>query len=137
MPIPDYFKKHGEADFRNGERRVIASLLRNGPLLISTGGGAFCDPATHDLICFSAITIWLKEDPKILWERLRGRSGRPMLDGPNPEGAFYQIYAHREPRYAMADITIEMHNRQRDKIVQEILDLAGKLVFILRARSES
>src|ERR1700744_6785017 len=40
MPIPDIFEKYGEPYFRDGEDRVIARLLDNGPAVIATGGGA-------------------------------------------------------------------------------------------------
>src|SRR5258707_4334768 len=39
MSIPEIFETHGEAYFRNGEARVIARLLDNGPAVIATGGG--------------------------------------------------------------------------------------------------
>jgi hypothetical protein len=40
MSIPDIFVAHGEPYFRDGEARVIARLLDNGPAVIATGGGA-------------------------------------------------------------------------------------------------
>ena len=45
--IADIFEKHGEAAFRDGERRVIARLLE-GPIgVLATGGGAFMDAETR------------------------------------------------------------------------------------------
>ena len=43
MSIPDIFVAHGEPYFRDGEARVIARLLDNGPAVIATGGGAFTE----------------------------------------------------------------------------------------------
>src|ERR1700732_1596918 len=43
MSIADIFARHGEADFRNGEARVIARLLESGPQVLATGGGAGMD----------------------------------------------------------------------------------------------
>src|SRR6202521_1651607 len=40
-PITDIFKDHGEPYFRDGERKVIARLLRSGQQGLATGGGAF------------------------------------------------------------------------------------------------
>ena len=37
--IVDYFERHGETAFREGERRVIARLLSDGPRVLATGGG--------------------------------------------------------------------------------------------------
>src|SRR5580692_9239856 len=44
MTIPDIFAAHGEADFRAGEARVIARLLRDDGIVLGTGGGAFINP---------------------------------------------------------------------------------------------
>src|SRR4051794_11393878 len=41
MTIPEIFASYGEPYFRDGEARVIARLLDNGPGVLATGGGAF------------------------------------------------------------------------------------------------
>src|SRR5262249_56863422 len=41
MSIPEIFEAHGEPHFRDGEARVIARLLENGPGVLATGGGSF------------------------------------------------------------------------------------------------
>ncbi|WP_275431869.1 shikimate kinase, partial [Proteus mirabilis] len=41
LTIPDIFAISGEPSFREGEERGIGRLLREGPLVIATGGGAF------------------------------------------------------------------------------------------------
>src|SRR5262249_59086809 len=38
--IREIFAEHGEAYFRQGERKVIARLLTSGPPVLTTGGGA-------------------------------------------------------------------------------------------------
>ena len=45
--LNEIFADHGEAHFRNGERKVIARLLNNGAQVLATGGGAFIDPETR------------------------------------------------------------------------------------------
>src|ERR1700756_5750053 len=47
--IPDIFSEFGEAEFRKGERKVIARLLDEAPHVLATGGGAFMDPVTREL----------------------------------------------------------------------------------------
>jgi len=43
--VAGYFRDHGEADFRDGEFRVIKRLLTvEPPLILATGGGAFIHP---------------------------------------------------------------------------------------------
>src|SRR5580704_9250504 len=62
MSIPDIFETHGEPHFRDGEARVIARLLDNGPGIIATGGGASLREDTRNRIRGKAVSIWLKAD---------------------------------------------------------------------------
>ena len=67
MSIPDIFVAHGEPYFRDGEARVIARLLDNGPAVIATGGGAFTErEETRKRIRDKAVSIWLKADADII-----------------------------------------------------------------------
>ena len=48
--VPEIFAEHGEDYFRQGERRVIARLLRQPRQIIATGGGAFMNAETRAAI---------------------------------------------------------------------------------------
>ncbi len=48
--ITEIFERHGEAYFRDGERRVIQRLLDGTPKVLATGGGAFVQPETRAAI---------------------------------------------------------------------------------------
>ena len=106
MTIPEIFEKFGEAYFRDGERRVIARLLEQGPCVLSTGGGAFMNASTRERISRCGVSIWLKPDFEVLLRRVRKRSNRPLLQTPDPEGTLRRLLHEREPTYALADITI-------------------------------
>src|SRR3954454_13069108 len=84
MSIPDIFETHGEPHFRDGEARVIARLLDNGPAVLATGGGAFMREDTRNRIRAKAISIWLKADADIIMRRVRRRADRPLLHTPDP-----------------------------------------------------
>src|SRR5450631_3609162 len=60
MSIPDIFSTYGEAYFRAGETRVIARLLKGGPQVLATGGGAFMNPDTRAAIAAKGISVWLR-----------------------------------------------------------------------------
>src|SRR6185437_15253406 len=79
MSIPDIFETRGEPDFRDGEARVIARLLDNGPAVIAPGGGALMRKETRDRIREKAVSIWLKADAEIIMRRVKRRSDRPLL----------------------------------------------------------
>ena len=77
--IEEIFRVHGEAAFRDGERRVIARLLEQGPHVLATGGGAFMDPATRALVKARTVSVWLRADLDLLVQRVSRRNNRPLL----------------------------------------------------------
>src|SRR5512145_990220 len=105
-PITDIFKEHGEAYFRDGERKVIARLLGKGPQVLATGGGAFMTAETQANIRRSGISIWLKAELPVLMRRVLKRNNRPLLEK-DPEGVMRQLMDTRYPVYAKADVTVE------------------------------
>ncbi len=122
MSIPDIFETHGEPHFRDGEARVIARLLDNGPAVIATGGGAFMREETRGRIRDKAVSIWLKADAEVIMKRVRRRSDRPLLQNADPEGTVSRLLDEREPVYATADLTILSRDVPHDKIVEECLE---------------
>src|SRR5215207_4888775 len=71
MTIPDIFSIYGEEYFRDGERRVIARLLQEGPLVLATGGGAFMSEEIRERIAELGVSIWLRADLDVLMRRVR------------------------------------------------------------------
>src|SRR6266702_3973998 len=122
MSIPDIFETHGEAYFRNGEARVIARLLDNGPAVIATGGGAFMREETRDRIREKAISIWLRADAEIIMRRVRRRADRPLLQTENPEATVSRLLEQREPVYQDADLTIASRDVPHERIVDECIE---------------
>jgi shikimate kinase len=120
-PIMDIFKDHGEAYFREGERKVIARLLGSGPQVLATGGGALLAAETRDNIRRSGISIWLKAELPVLMRRVLKRNTRPLLEK-DPEGVMRQLMEARYPIYAMADITVESRDLPHETVVGEIID---------------
>src|SRR5690606_17779932 len=102
--IPDIFAERGEAEFREGERRVIARMLEEPPHVMATGGGAFIQPATRELIKRRAVSIWLKADVDVLVRRVARKDNRPLLKGKDPHEVLTRLAKEREPYYAEADI---------------------------------
>ena len=107
LTIPEIFERFGEAYFREGERRVIARLLKGGPQVLATGGGAFMNAATREAIAAQGVSIWLKPEVEVLLARVRKKPNRPLLQTDDPEGTLRRILAERSPTYALADVTIE------------------------------
>ena len=105
--ISEIFERHGEGNFRDGERRVIARLLEGPPHVLATGGGAFMDPRTRALIREKAISVWLRADLDLLMRRVARRNDRPLLQVPEPRQKLAELMAERYPVYAEADVTVD------------------------------
>lgn len=105
--IEEIFERHGEAAFREGERRVIARLLEAAPQVLATGGGAYMDAATRALMRERAITIWLRAEIDLLLARVMRRNNRPLLKVGDPRAVLERLIAERYPVYAEADLMVE------------------------------
>ncbi|WP_404401727.1 shikimate kinase [Pelagibacterium halotolerans] len=121
MPVPDIFSTHGEDEFRAGETRVIARLLREHKGIIATGGGAFMSAETRALAKQLAVSIWIKAEFELLFSRVSRRSNRPLLKTPDPRGTLQALIDARYPTYALADITITSRDVPHDAVVDDIL----------------
>jgi shikimate kinase len=121
--ITEIFSRHGEAYFRDGERRVIQRLLDGQPKILATGGGAFINAETRAAIVDSgAISIWLKADRDVLMSRVRRRSNRPLLKTDDPEATMDRLIAERYPVYAEATLHIQSRDVAHDVVIDDILN---------------
>jgi shikimate kinase len=105
--IAEIFERDGEAFFRARESEVLARLLQGEPVVLSTGGGAFLNPANRAMITNAGIAVWLRADLDLLWQRVRHKTTRPLLRTGDPRGTLAKLYAVRTPVYALADIVVD------------------------------
>jgi shikimate kinase len=122
LAVSEIFSLHGEAEFRRGEQKVLARLLDGPPHVLATGGGAYLNPETRDLMREKAITIWLAADLDTLWERVSKRSHRPLLQAENPKQVLSDLFEARQPIYELADVKIDSVEGPHGKTVTSILD---------------
>lgn len=126
MSIADIFARHGEADFRSGEARVIARLLDGGPQVLATGGGAVMNADTRAAITAKGVSIWLTAEVDVLIRRIhKRRHERPMLQAADPAARLRELLAVREPVYALSDLTVQSREAPHEAIVTEIVAALG------------
>ena len=122
----EVFERFGEKDFRDGERRLVARLVEGHLGVIATGGGAFVDPRTRELLNQRAITIWLDAPIEVLSERTSRRNTRPLLRTADPKATLARLADERRDSYAEAHIHIRSgtggHGEVVDKIVKALED---------------
>lgn len=128
--IAEIFERDGEPFFRARETEVISRLLRSTPCVLSTGGGAFLSEANRGLIHDVGVSVWLKADLELLWQRVRHKTTRPLLRTANPRETLRELYETRQPLYAKADIVVE------SAAERSVDDMAARVVEALRKRPD-
>jgi shikimate kinase len=119
--IPEIFASHGEAAFRDGERKVIARLMDQPHVVLATGGGAFMNADTRSRVRERGISIWLKAELDILVKRCARRSNRPLLANGDLKATLSRLMSERYPVYAEADITVTSVDGPHDAVVDQIM----------------
>jgi shikimate kinase len=121
MTIPEIFAQRGEPEFRAGEMRVISRLLKEKDLVLATGGGAFVNAETRGLIKSDAVSVWLKADLDVLFERVSRRSNRPLLKTANPRQTLEKLIEDRYPIYAESDVTVLSRDVPQDNVASDVV----------------
>jgi shikimate kinase len=121
LSVAEMFTRYGEAAFRDGERRVIQRLMAGPVQVIATGGGAFVDESTRQLILADGIAIWLQADIEVLVERTARRDQRPLLHHGNPHDILTDLLEKRRPAYQQAPIHITSGHGPHEQSVESII----------------
>ncbi|HEV7283941.1 MAG TPA: shikimate kinase [Kaistia sp.] len=120
--IPEIFAQHGEAYFRDGERRVIRRLLDGNPKVLATGGGAFMNEETRGAILEGAVSIWLRAELDVLMARVRKRANRPLLQTADPEATMRRLMTERDPIYSLANVHILSRDVTHEIVADETIE---------------
>ncbi|SLN27221.1 shikimate kinase [Ruegeria meonggei] len=107
MTIPEIFERDGEPFFRTKESQVIGRLLDEEKGILSTGGGAFLADANRMMITERGVSVWLRADLNVLWNRVKHKDTRPLLRTSDPYATLRALYEARVPVYAQADLTAQ------------------------------
>ncbi|OUS33870.1 shikimate kinase [Rhodobacterales bacterium 56_14_T64] len=130
LTIPEIFARDGEPFFREKERQVISRLLVEQRGVLSTGGGAFLAPENRRIIKECGVSVWLKADLDVLWNRVKHRDSRPLLQTANPRATLSALYDTRVPLYAKADLPVGSDGRA------SIEDMVDRVLLALKARPD-
>lgn len=117
----EVYDRFGEADFRDGERRLVARLVDGNVRVIATGGGAFVDARTRELLNDRAITVWLDAPIDVLADRTGRRDTRPLLRGCDRKATLEQLAEQRGHAYAQAHIHVKSGSGAHKDVVETIV----------------
>ena len=130
--IAEIFERDGEPFFRDRETEVIARLLEGAPCVLSTGGGAFLREENRRIISEKGVSLWLRAELELLWQRVRHKTTRPLLHTPDPRATLAEIQRQRDPLYALADIVVDAEfdftiDQMTDRVIETLSRQPGML----------
>jgi shikimate kinase len=117
----EVFERYGEHDFRDGERRLVARLIEGSVRVIATGGGAFIDQRTRELLNSRAITVWLDAPVDILAERTARRDTRVQLRNGDPKATLERLAHERRQSYEQAHVHVKSGAGAHKDVVEAIV----------------
>lgn len=123
--IPEIFAESGEAGFRDIETEAVRALRENCyNTVISTGGGAVLRDENAELLKETGSVFYLYASPEETFNRVKGDTGRPLLDSESEEKLKEKIVNMLEIRYhaymRTADHRIDTDGRTVKDIVDEV-----------------
>jgi shikimate kinase len=120
LTINEIFKKFGEVRFRSEEKAAVRRLTRDSGQLIATGGGAVIDPENVEMLKETGFIVCLTAQPEVIYERVKRKKNRPLLQTDNPLDTIRQMLVARAPFYAKADATVDTSKMDLESVVAEV-----------------
>ena len=121
MSVADIFASYGEPEFRRLEKSVIRRVLEGGPQILATGGGAYMDTETREMVSENGVSLWLSADIDLLMQRVSKKTTRPLLKNPNPRGVMEDLIKERYPVYSVADLEIASRDVSKDEMTNLVV----------------
>jgi len=122
LTVAEIFARHGEAHFRAEERRVARQLAHEDRVVVATGGGAFADAETREVLRRGAVVVWLRCDLETILGRVPDDGSRPLAA--NRE-RMRTLFAERESSYRLADVTVDAQAGGPGEVARLITQAVG------------
>lgn len=123
--IARIFEDEGEETFREWEAEALRRCARFQDTVISTGGGIVTREENRRLLARAGHVIWMKADPKTIFERVSRRRIRPLLQTDNPRRTIEELLKQRTDLYRQsADEIVDTSNLTLDETVHGLAESA-------------
>lgn len=128
--ITEIFRKEGPIRFRSEEKLQVQKLANRENLVISTGGGLVLDKQNVDLLKKNGVLICLTADPEIIYNRVKKKRNRPLLQKGNVRETVYRLLDERSGVYNVAEYTVDTGNGTLNETVDKILNFLREKKYI-------
>jgi shikimate kinase len=129
--VATIFDLEGEDGFRRREAKVIADIMDQSGVVVTTGGGAVLRPENREALA-KGFVIYLDADPEQLWMRLKSDTSRPLLaQSADPKATLVALHAARDPLYrSIANVVVPTTRASVSTVmrtIEQALEKAGNL----------
>lgn len=124
LSVTEIFEAGGEESFRRKETEMLAALSRKtSPAVISTGGGAVLRQQNRETMDASGEVFYLRADIDTLWNRVRRKKGRPLLDVENPRAEFHELFMKRRDIYELSPHVVFTDDISISEVADKIIEI--------------
>jgi shikimate kinase len=120
--IARIFAENGEAEFRRLECEAAKDAAMHARRVIATGGGAFAQDETREILRRCGKTVYLECDFTTLAARVPHDGSRPLAA--NRE-RMHALFVAREPLYRSADLTVNASRDTPHGLAARIAEVLG------------
>lgn len=129
--VRDIIEGQGEFEFRNMERSVIEMLSRKQGYVVATGGGVVLSYDNIYRMKESGMVFLLDASPETVYERLKGDSSHPLLNGKRGRIDYQKVvrlYSLRKNYYDISkDYEVSTNGKGVEMVAAEIGGKVGDL----------
>lgn len=120
--ISDIFAQDGEEYFRTKETECLRKMIRDvNHHIISAGGGLPLREVNRRLLHELGKVFYLRADAETIYDRLKGDTTRPLLQGSDPMTKIRTLMEQRDAYYLdVADVVIQVDGKSFEQIINEI-----------------
>jgi shikimate kinase len=126
--ISEIFEKEGEEYFREQESLILKEVSAVNPRVVATGGGTVLRPLNVKQMWETGKIVYLETSLEVLWERVKEKKDRPLLQDPSPKEKLREIFFVRKPIYEqVCDLRINTDQQSPDVVARHIYEQLGHL----------
>lgn len=120
--VSQIFAQDGVLRFRSEEALLVKKLAARENLVIATGGGLVLNPENVRLLKKNGILIGLTAPPGVIYNRVKRKRNRPLLNKGNARKQIERLLAERRNAYAAADYMLDTADLFPEQAVTAILN---------------
>lgn len=121
--IADIFAGYGEKYFRAQENKLVKELSKEENMVIATGGGTLLSSDNARVLSQRGQIICLYADSQTIYNRLKRKKNRPLLNGENILDKINHLMKERKKIYDNIKWKIDTTNITTREVVDKVINL--------------